>query len=304
MWWSGVRRSDRVLSSAAPDHDGDGHEAGYPPKAPGAGKPHARMCESEAEWLSYSTTGRRSPQAPSGHRAIAYGRSRRPGGHRRPAGPAARRAGPRAASWRPCVRPPRHRPPDRRTRRRPVHDGRRVHGSIGDRADQQCAAGAATPGPAPAVRSPPPTQTRIDDALRDARAANTRAQYRSAWRGWAAWCADHGHEAMPADPLAVAAYLAERTERGAADPTAYDGVRRVLQERLQPLQAGRSGGARSRQSGGTAPTGRRYGPEFAAICVTARCRQGERSGQGGSLCGRASDRHRGGRLQVHGAGTG
>ena len=147
-------------------------------------------------------------------------------------------------------------------------------------------------------------QTRIDDALRDARAANTRAQYRSAWRGWAAWCADHGHEAMPADPLAVAAYLAERTERGAADPTAYDGVRRVLQERLQPLQAGRSGGARSRQSGGTAPTGRRYGPEFAAICVTARCRQGERSGQGGSLCGRASDRHRGGRLQVHGAGTG
>ena len=31
---------------------------------------------------------------------------------------------------------------------------------------------------------------------------------------WAAWCADHGHQAMPADPLAVAAYLAERPERG------------------------------------------------------------------------------------------
>ena len=159
-------------------------------------------------------------------------------------------------------------------------------------------------GSAPAAPITAADQTRIDDALRDARAANTRAQYRSAWRGWAAWCADHGHEAMPADPLAVAAYLAERPERGAADPTAYDGVRRVLQERLQPLQAGRSGGARSRQSEGTSPAGRRYGPEFAAICVTARCRQGERSGQGGSLCGRASDRHRGGRLQVHGAGTG
>ena len=80
-------------------------------------------------------------------------------------------------------------------------------------------------GSAPAAPITAADQTRIDDALRDARAANTRAQYRSAWRGWAAWCADHGHEAMPADPLAVAAYLAERTERGAADPTAYDGVR-------------------------------------------------------------------------------
>ena len=107
-------------------------------------------------------------------------------------------------------------------------------------------------GNAPAAPITAADQARIDDALRDARAANTRAQYRSAWRGWAAWCADHGHQMMPADPLAVAAYLAERTEQGAAastvrairaaigaaDPTAHDGVRRVLQGLTR--QAGRA----------------------------------------------------------------
>ena len=91
-------------------------------------------------------------------------------------------------------------------------------------------------------------QERIDQALQDSRSANT--QYRSAWRGWAEWCAGHGHATMPADPIHVAAYLAERTEQGAVaatvrtiraaigaahrdqgadDPTAHDGVRHVLQ---------------------------------------------------------------------------
>ena len=32
------------------------HDAGYLREEPGAGKPHARICEGEAEWLSYSTT--------------------------------------------------------------------------------------------------------------------------------------------------------------------------------------------------------------------------------------------------------
>ena len=94
------------------------------------------------------------------------------------------------------------------------------------------------------------TSLRSARALRDARASNTRRQYRSAWGGWVAWCADHDHQALPADPAAVVAYLAERTEQGAAaatvrtiraaigaahrdagadDPTAHDGVRRVLQ---------------------------------------------------------------------------
>ena len=93
-------------------------------------------------------------------------------------------------------------------------------------------------------------RARVDAALRDSRAANTRAQYRSAWRGWSEWAALAGHQALPADPLSVAAYLAERVADGAAaatvrtiraairaghvdtgadDPTGHDGVRRVLQ---------------------------------------------------------------------------
>ena len=46
---------------------------------------------------------------------------------------------------------------------------------------------------------------------------------------------------MPADPLAVAANLAGCPERGAADPTAHDGVRRVLQG-LTRQAAGRGRG--------------------------------------------------------------
>ena len=92
-------------------------------------------------------------------------------------------------------------------------------------------------------------QARIDRALRDARSANTWAQYRSAWRGWVAWCGQHGHQPLPADPASVAAYLTARADQGAApatvrtiraairaahvdqgaaDPTDHDGVRRVL----------------------------------------------------------------------------
>ena len=85
-------------------------------------------------------------------------------------------------------------------------------------------------------------------ALRDSRAGNTRAQYRSAWRGWSEWAAlVFGHQAVVlADPLTIAAYLAERVDQGAAaatvrtiraairaghvdtgadDPTGHDGVR-------------------------------------------------------------------------------
>ena len=45
-------------------------------------------------------------------------------------------------------------------------------------------------------------RARVDQALLDSRAANTRAQYRSAWRGWAEWSALNGHATLPADPLA------------------------------------------------------------------------------------------------------
>ena len=105
-------------------------------------------------------------------------------------------------------------------------------------------------------------QGRIDQALADSRSANTRAQYRSAWAAWQRWGAEHGHATLPADPLAIAAYLAERTEQGAAaatvrtiraairaghvdtgadDPTGHDGVRRVLQG-LTRQAAGRGRG--------------------------------------------------------------
>ena len=105
-------------------------------------------------------------------------------------------------------------------------------------------------------------QGRIDQALADSRSANTRAQYRSAWAAWQRWGAEHGHQVLPADPAAVAAHLAERTEQGAAaatvrtiraaigaahrdagadDPTAHDGVRRVLQG-LTRQAAGRGRG--------------------------------------------------------------
>ena len=36
-------------------------------------------------------------------------------------------------------------------------------------------------------------RARVDKALRDSRSANTRAQYRSAWKGWAEWSALNGH---------------------------------------------------------------------------------------------------------------
>ena len=105
-------------------------------------------------------------------------------------------------------------------------------------------------------------RARVDKALRDSRAGNTRAQYRSAWRGWSEWAALAGHQALPADPLTVAAYLAERVADGAAaatvrtiraairaghvdtgadDPTGHDGVRRVLQG-LTRQAAGRGRG--------------------------------------------------------------
>ena len=41
-------------------------------------------------------------------------------------------------------------------------------------------------------------RARVDRALRDSRAANTRAQYRSAWRGWAEWSALNGHATLAA----------------------------------------------------------------------------------------------------------
>ena len=165
---------------------------------------------------------------------------------------------------------------------------------------------------APAAPITAADQARIDHALRDARAANTRRQYRSAWKGWAEWAGLQGHQVMPADPAAVAAYLAERTEQGAAastvrtiraaiaaahrdagaaDPTAHDGVRRVLHG-LTRQAAGRG---RGQAQGLTAD-------DCAAILATAsiprRTGRGMETGwvvpigSGGAPLGRRAGRNR------------
>ena len=163
------------------------------------------------------------------------------------------------------------------------------NGQLGNtRGHQLSTTGAAS---APAAPITAADQERIDQALRDARASNTRRQYSSAWRAWSAWCADHGHQAMPADPAAVAAYLAERTEQGAAaatvrtiraaigaahrdagadDPTAHDGVRRVLAGPRPP-------GCRTRAWSGAGPhrRGLRRHPRNGQHPAAHRARGGE-----------------------------
>lgn len=49
---------------------------------------------------------------------------------------------------------------------------------------------------------------RAEAFARKARADNTRKAYRSDWRHFEAWCAEHGVEALPAAPEAVALYIA------------------------------------------------------------------------------------------------
>ena len=100
---------------------------------------------------------------------------------------------------------------------------------------------------APTVRSE--HAERIEAAVADVLSANTRRAYATAWRAWSAWCASERIEPLPAQPVHVAAYLAERAEdgvgistlrtavaaiahehasRGAPSPAIHPGVRRVL----------------------------------------------------------------------------
>ena len=60
---------------------------------------------------------------------------------------------------------------------------------------------------------------KVVEAVGAARAGNTVAAYRSAWNTWQTWADEHGASALPAEPPAVAAYLAHRAERGAKMPT-------------------------------------------------------------------------------------
>ncbi len=96
--------------------------------------------------------------------------------------------------------------------------------------------------------------------------ANTRKNYRSQWRRFTGWARDRGVSALPADPVQVAAYLAERMERyghrpatlqtaaaaigfvhrtrGLADPRDTEEVRATLRS------AARKAGASQRQAEG------------------------------------------------------
>ena len=50
---------------------------------------------------------------------------------------------------------------------------------------------------------------RVLAAVDASTAANTKAAYRLDWARFTAWCTHHGHVALPADPLVVAAYVTE-----------------------------------------------------------------------------------------------
>ena len=51
--------------------------------------------------------------------------------------------------------------------------------------------------------------------IQAARAANTLRGYRSDWKEFAGWCADHGHEPLPASAAAISAYLTSLAGHGA-----------------------------------------------------------------------------------------
>lgn len=61
---------------------------------------------------------------------------------------------------------------------------------------------------------------RIEQSIAASRSAGTRRAYASAWRRFENWCIVLGHQALPAHPATVAAYLV-----GAADTLTVDGTR-------------------------------------------------------------------------------
>ena len=53
---------------------------------------------------------------------------------------------------------------------------------------------------------------RIHAAIHAARSPQTRRAYASQWSSWVNWCASRGASPLPAAPVELAAYLAERAE--------------------------------------------------------------------------------------------
>jgi site-specific recombinase XerD len=60
---------------------------------------------------------------------------------------------------------------------------------------------------------------RISSAIAASRTESTRRLYALVWAQWERWCAARGIGALPADPLALCAYLTERAEAGRATGT-------------------------------------------------------------------------------------
>jgi integrase len=54
--------------------------------------------------------------------------------------------------------------------------------------------------------------SRIAQAVSTSRAEGTRRTYASAWRRFESWCTTHGHTALPAHPVTVAAYLVDAAD--------------------------------------------------------------------------------------------
>ena len=77
--------------------------------------------------------------------------------------------------------------------------------------------------PAPAAPSAvavrPDIAAALHNALAASRAPATRRAYRTAWTAWADWADAHEASPIPADPSAVAAYLADRAQAGAGMAT-------------------------------------------------------------------------------------
>ncbi|ORJ97514.1 hypothetical protein A6F55_21375 [Prescottella equi] len=66
------------------------------------------------------------------------------------------------------------------------------------------------------------TAALVSRAVEASKSENTRRAYVSDWRRFERWSTAHGHEVLPADPLVVAAYLAEAAElRDEAGGRAY-----------------------------------------------------------------------------------
>ena len=135
-----------------------------------------------------------------------------------------------------------------------------------------------------------PELCNLNAVLADEIAANTLSGYRSQWRDFQDWARAHGVAALPADPLQIAAYLAERTQvrghkpatlrvaasaiafahkaAGLSDPCAGPEVRRTLRS------ATRRVGSMQKQASALTADG------LAAIRSTARL---PRCGRGGAL---------------------